>query len=134
MSSLNIILLSWVQTLAKVYRSLASFNFIEHNFVRLSDILICFRFNVCLLEKDLSQTLYRANFTITDFRFFFWGWYFSILWDLLTSTVIIVSFMFFQIVLATTSWVTPPLHSGIPCRIWNYVLSTVLACQFVSPK
>ena len=52
LSSLNIILPSWVQTLAKVYWSLISFNFIKHNFVKLPDIIIGFPFNLHLLEKN----------------------------------------------------------------------------------
>ena len=117
MSSLNVVLPSWVEPLPKVYWSLASFSFIKLNFIKLSNIFICFPFSLSLLEKTLSRTLYRANFTITVLDFFFWGSYFPILWDLsILSTVIILSFMFSQIVLTATSSVSSHLHSGIPWR------------------
>ena len=71
--------------------------------------------------RTLSLTLYRATFLIIGLGFFFRGPYFPILWDLsISSTVIISSFMFSQVVLTAASSVTSSLLSGIPYRSIDY--------------
>ena len=73
------------------------------------------------VRKTPSRTSHRANVTIAGLGFFLWGSYFPVLWDLsISSTVIILSFMFSQIVLMATSSVTSPLHYGVAYRSMQY--------------